>query len=143
MKHLFLLFTVLLFISCSERNEKPNQKEEGEIGVNMLRIQIHHSKLYFAGMNGNWDLAYHENHEMEETFEQLDETDDHEIEDYIKMIYPSLENLESAIESKNKEQFIKYFEKLNVTCNSCHIATNHPFIKIKNPDTAPFTNQVY
>ena len=37
----------------------------------MRSIQVHHSKLWFAGMDGNWKLTAFELHEIDETIEAI------------------------------------------------------------------------
>lgn len=37
----------------------------------MGNLQTHHSKLWFAGQNENWDLADFELHELEEAIEDI------------------------------------------------------------------------
>ena len=40
-------------------------------GEMMGSIQVHHNKLWFAGVNANWKLAAFEIHEIQETLEQI------------------------------------------------------------------------
>lgn len=58
------------------------------------------------------------------------------------MIYPQIEDLEKVVKEKNKEEFIKEYELLTATCNSCHQLNEHPFIEIAVPNSNN-ENQVF
>ena len=110
----------------------------------MSSIQMHHAKLWFAGKNGNWDLA---NFEIEEIQESLDDiqklcADSPDIRS-LPMIYPPLDSIKIAITRKNIKSFTSSFGFLTNTCNNCHKAANHAFNVIKIPDALPVTNQVF
>ncbi|MFA7327397.1 MAG: hypothetical protein WC121_12075 [Candidatus Kapaibacterium sp.] len=104
------------------------------LGTLMNAIQIHHLKLWKSGMMENWELANFELHELEERFEDVERyhTNSANIKS-VKMIYPQLEDLEEVVKEKNKIAFIKEYELLTATCNSCHQINDHPFIKIAVP----------
>lgn len=157
-----ILFTLLLsaLISCQSNNElvekvdeltqkietletvKDNAYKPG-LGMLMNAIQAHHLKLWKSGVNENWELANFELHELEERFVEIERYKENSSNiKSIKMIYPQLEDLEKLVKEKNKEEFIKEYELLTATCNSCHQINDHPFIKIKVPNTDN-ENQVF
>jgi len=114
------------------------------LGEFMISIQMHHSKLWFAGKNGNWELANFELGEIRETLDVINRfnTDRQEIRQ-IPMIDLPLDSLKYAISKKDHAGFSRSFIFLTNTCNSCHQLTNHKFNKIIIPDSPPVTNQVF
>ena len=122
--------------------------KEPKLGLDgiMLSIQTHHEKLYYACKEENWDLSSFLIHELEEGFEDVQKY--HPIHDEIdlnnlvlNLALPAIKKLEVSIKDESKENFDSNFMKLTNACNSCHIATNHQFIKIQLPTTRRFTNQ--
>jgi hypothetical protein len=152
--------TIILFIliSCNHAENKNAdlQKQVDSLqarlantyrpgfGEFMSEIQVHHEKLWFAGDNQNWLLADFEINEIKESLADIREycTDRPESKD-LQMIDAPIDSINTAIQQKNNELFKKDFVLLTVTCNSCHQATNHGFNVIKQPDTPPFSNQVF
>lgn len=156
MKHIsFILFTLTL-LACSQQTDEieilQNRIDslEGKLadtykpglGDFMSGIQIHHSKLWFAGQSQNWELADFEIHEIEEAIEDIEafHKGRKEIEQ-IDMIKPVLDNLDAAIDQRDPIAFNTGFNILTNTCNACHHAAEHGFVVIKIPDTPVFSNQ--
>jgi hypothetical protein len=114
------------------------------LGEFMVSIQLHHAKLWFAGKNGNWELA---NFELGEIQEDLDDIqhynkDRPEIKE-LPMIFSPLDSIRTAVDHKDAPGFNRSFTFLTITCNNCHQVTKHGFNKIKIPDSQPVTNQVF
>lgn len=150
-----ILFTFTLF-ACNPQTEEievlQNRIDSLEsklvdaykpgLGDFMSGIQVHHSKLWFAGQNQNWELADFEIHEIEEAIEDIEEYHEGRKEiEQIDMIKPALERLEAAIDKRDPIAFNTGFNILTNTCNACHQAAGHGFIVIKSPDIPPFSNQ--
>lgn len=110
----------------------------------MNTIQLHHSRLWFAGINQNWALAKFEIDEMNETFDDLKKyvTDRPEVKE-IPMIRPGLDSMEQAVASKNLSRFKSAYLLLTNTCNNCHRATHHGFNIITIPTRLPVTDQKF
>jgi hypothetical protein len=127
--------------SLKSRLDSANTRDLGEF---MLSIQIHHAKLWFAGKNGNWDLAYFEMEEIHESITDIKRycTDRPEISS-LPMIYPALDSLKSAINGKDIESFKVSFVLLTNSCNNCHKVSKYAFNVIKVPNEPPVTNQVF
>lgn len=123
---------------------KINDSYKPGFGEFMSNIQIHHAKLWFAGINQNWELADFEIHEFEETFEAIKKYQS-EIEEskMLMVISPPLDSVKAAVGNKNPVSFKKNFTRLTNTCNSCHQAVKFEFNKVKIPDSPPFTNQEF
>jgi hypothetical protein len=152
-------FVIFFVISCDQASNNKQQVLQNQIdslrnrldqvyapgiGEYMSSIQMHHAKLWFAGKNGNWDLA---NFEIEEIQESLDNIQKHcadspEIRS-LSMIYPPLDSVKLSIAKKNIELFKSDFNLLTNTCNNCHKSANHAFNVIKIPDGLPVSNQVF
>ncbi len=110
----------------------------------MRSMQVHHSKLWFAGINGNWKLAAFELHEMDETVEAIQKyKSEKEESEVIAMLQPALDNVVLAVEQENTVQFKSSYISLTNTCNACHRATNFEFNVVKIPETPPFSNQEF
>jgi hypothetical protein len=114
------------------------------LGEFMVSIQLHHGKLWFAGKNGNWELANFELGEIQEALDDINHynKDRPEIRE-LPMIYSPLDSLKSAVTNKDATAFNRGFILLTNTCNNCHQVTKHGFNKIKIPETPPVSNQVF
>ncbi|MFI5133661.1 MAG: hypothetical protein ACHQEB_04960 [Chitinophagales bacterium] len=154
----FLLFIVLIFENCNQQSDntkalevridslekKINDSYKPGLGEFMSGIQVHHIKLWFAGLNENWELADFEIHEI---MESVDAIKKYEIErsesKLIPMLEPALDSVNAAIRQKNLSQFKNSFVLLTNTCNNCHKAVNYSFNNVKIPESPPFSNQVF
>lgn len=129
-------------------DEYEDGDEEYELAVTMGRMQIYMNKLWFAGKRGNWDLAGFYIHETEECMEEIEsknlKEEGVELSSAIKDwgLNP-LSELEKTIKDKDSKLFLNKYSLMVANCNSCHVATQKSFIKITEPTTPVFTNQVY
>jgi hypothetical protein len=159
MKYLPFVFLVFYLFSCNQQQESERIVLQNQIdslrsrldssyspglGEFMLSIQMHHAKIWFAGKNGNWDLANFEIDEIRETIGSINKycTDRPEISS-LPMIDQPLDSLKLAITKKNSESFKNSFILFTNTCNNCHKVTKHGFNVIKIPDIPPVSNQVF
>ncbi|MEO7982864.1 MAG: hypothetical protein ABI688_02160 [Bacteroidota bacterium] len=113
-------------------------------GEFMSGIQVHHAKLWFAGINNNWELANFEVHEIMEALDDLQtfQTERKETKN-LPMLNPALDSVNKAIQEKNAVLFKNSFILLTATCNNCHKAVEFSFNEVKIPETPPFSNQVF
>lgn len=132
--------------TVSHKEEKKTEEEHYELALAMARMQTYMQKLHFAGQNQNWKLAQFYTHELEETMEDIithnvvDEGT--EISGLVKtMAFPNIEKLEKTIESADKTSFVEGYQLLLRSCNNCHVASNHEFIKVTTPKSEDFINQ--
>lgn len=156
MKQIFLI-PAFVFLTCCRHSEKTEKSLQSQIdslkqkinssyrpglGEFMSNIQIHHAKLWFAGIAGNWDLS---DFELKEIYESVDDIQtyctDRPERELIPMIIPALDSIRQAITNKNIVQFRNSFLILTNTCNRCHLASKHEFNVIRIPETPPFSNQ--
>ena len=166
MKHAILILLAIILFACNREEPAEKQNSQSQIdslqsqidslqsqlknsyapgfGEFMSGIQVHHEKLWFAGINQNWKLADFEIHEIEESLDDIKKycTDRPESKS-IDMINTPLDSVSKAIVSKNETEFKSGYLLLTNTCNSCHQATNHEFNVITIPTTPPFSNQVF
>ena len=157
MKKIILLsFTALVFIniwSCSDANEAHENHEKSRhymphLGQMMLTNQIYHTKLYYAASEQNWDLAEFYTHELTESLEDIiqyyPEYEGLKIKELAtKTALRQVQNLEKAVEKKSLIEFKEGYVQLTNSCNACHVATQHQFIKIKTPEKGDYQNQVF
>ncbi|HNB31032.1 MAG TPA: hypothetical protein PK931_08305, partial [Saprospiraceae bacterium] len=113
-------------------------------GEFMGNIQIHHNKLWFAGLSKNWKLADFEIKEIKETVEAIETYQtEREESQQIAMIKPMLDSVETSIQKNDLAQFKQSFISLTTNCNNCHQATHFEFNVVKIPDHPPFSNQEF
>jgi len=115
-----------------------------DFGEFMIDIQVHHSKLWFAGKNQNWNLANFEVKKMKETIDDLVKYQSQRKEITIMgMLDRSLDSVRVAIEEKDMPQFKTTYGYLTNTCNICHRSYDVGFNVIKIPESSPFSNQEF
>jgi len=157
-KIIFLLMITFVFFSCTENSQQylelQNQMVEIQKKVNdtykpgfgefMSNIQVHHAKLWFAGINENWPLADFEIHEIEESLEDIQKyQSEREETKTLPIIFVPLDSVKASIQNENLISFKSSFTTLTNTCNSCHQAVKFEFNKVKIPDSPPFSNQIF
>lgn len=158
MKNLLFIILLIVFISCNNSSNQidilQNKIDSLKLEINntykpgfgtfMGYIQVHHAKLWFAGINANWQLAEYEIHEMEESFEDLQKyVNNREETKTLPIIYPLLDSLKLVIKKSDLELFKKQYTALTLTCNECHKAVKYNYNSVKIPDNPPFGNQIF
>jgi hypothetical protein len=121
-------------------------EEHFELAEPMGRMQQFLDKLYFSGKEKNWELAGFYLHELEEQAGEIVAAgvieDGHDVSNLAKgFLLPNLEQLEVAVDANDVTQFHAGYEQLVESCNSCHTATEHGFIRLKVPDLSMYKNQ--
>lgn len=112
-------------------------------------IQQHHAKLYYSGMNENWDLAAYQIDEIKEGLDQATELHEHfkdikgSLKDLRHVTDQGVAETEAAIQKKSKTLFLGAYKNLTHSCNQCHQAADHGFIVIQSPVTGMFSNQKF
>ena len=113
-------------------------------GELMSSIQVHHSKLWFAGQNQNWKLADFEIHEIMESLENIKKYQTQRPESQkLGMLNPALDSVNLAIKQKDALAFNRSYMLMTNTCNNCHHAIGFEFNVVKIPETPPFNNQSF
>jgi cytochrome c553 len=124
-----------------------HDEEDVELGVIMSHLQRYAEKLYFAGRVGNAPLAGFYLHEIEETIEDL--AKEKVVDEGMAvgemagaMMTPVLKRLR-ALDFKDRAAFEKEYVLMIETCNACHGATQHGFVKITVPKAPTYQNQSF
>lgn len=148
-----LILTSLLFIGIAcqptqnEQQHADSDEHYAEDAVpliyHMSFMQRYTTKLYFSGMEENWELAGIYTHEIEELSESIldaNHTDDGvDISGLLKtMLPPQIEEIEKAIDAQDRAMFEAKYQTMVQTCNQCHQATNYGVVKVTVPETNPF-----
>ncbi|WP_406843455.1 hypothetical protein [Flavobacterium soyae] len=157
MKYLFFITTIVLMLSAcnkSANNEKVLQNQIDSLqskldktykpgfGEFMSSVQVHHNKLWFAGINQNWKLADFEVNEIQENLNGIKQyCRDRSETQYLPMIDPALDNIRKTIQQQNSTAFKEGYINLTNTCNTCHQTTKHEFNMITVPSLPPYSNQ--
>lgn len=132
----------LLQARIDSLQHKLDQSYRPGLGEFMNAIQLHHAKLWFAGIHQNWPLADFEIHELGEVMEDIRQFNSDRPEvTRLSMIQPVLDSVVQAVNSKDETQFRRHFISLTATCNNCHQATAHGFNVVIIPDQPPVSNQ--
>ena len=159
MRVIYLILISALLIACEGRKSNTGrllQKRIDSLEVKltdsykpgfadfMIGIQIHHSKLWFAGQNKNWGLA---DFEVKKIFETIDGLAKYQKERkemmMMGMLTKALDSIHVAIRLKDIPKFISTYSYLTKTCNMCHTESKVEFNVIKIPARSPFTNQEF
>lgn len=129
------------------KNEKDETGEADDLEIvhYMNRIQSFHAKLYAAGKNNNKQLMGFYLHEIEEEMETIAEgkiiEDGVNISDnMVNFGLNQVKRFETEMETSTFN-FEKSFQDLTVSCNSCHNASSHDYIRITVPSGVPVSNQ--
>ncbi len=118
-----------------------------ELAVYMSDAQRHAHKLGLSIQSKNQPLADFYFHELGETFEAIEkhfpQYDGMQIAALSKaMLDPAKPALSKSIAAGNWPTASIAYDKLVAACNSCHVATEHAFVKITVPTHNPF-NQTF
>ena len=114
-----------------------------------LLVQPRHIKLYYAGLDNNWELASFELQELRSAFRRAARTVPRYLDNDMNMaieafIQPKMKNLENAIKAGDQKVFDQAYSGLVVGCNACHAFLEHSFLVIKVPNasaSASFADQ--
>ncbi len=155
---LLFVIIVIMFTACTDRHENiqpiqvridsMEQQLRGSyrpgFGELMLNIQIHHAKLWFAGKEGNWELADYNESLIQSAFRKIRtyHPDDPNTA-ATSMIDIPMDSIAVAISHKDVLAFRRSFDLLTTTCNNCHMVTKHAFNIITIPRAEPIGNQFF
>jgi hypothetical protein len=148
---LLLLLVTGALSAASADAEVPKRFRPYRLMDVMHQFQRYVDKLYFAGSARNWRLAEWYLWKIEQSAIPLIEG---EVEPYRndsydarllakELLLPALRAISPSIESRDPPQFLTRYDGLVQTCNGCHVATNHGFVKIIVPTAPTYSNQDY
>lgn len=143
---------VLCLAGCSG-TDRTDHEEPGYVpglGEIMGLNQMRHAKLWFAGQAGNWPLAAYEVDELREGFADAARYHPHHktVPEPLTSLIPEyvggpLDDLDTAVKSKDKAAFSAAFDRLTAGCNGCHEEAGFGFNVIKRPTSPPYSNQSF
>jgi hypothetical protein len=118
------------------------------LGEYMGSIQLHMAKLWYAGTAKNWQLMNYEAGEVSEAMENASVSNDTLNLRGVNVhgVLESLQNsvipqLKQSIDTHNEPSFKNSYLILLSSCNDCHRASDHEYIRITEPKGNPVTNQ--
>lgn len=122
--------------------------EHEELAEYMLRLQWYSNKLYFAGINGNEDLTEFYLEELEEVMEEVVHErimeDGKDISSFMNTYGVSqVENLGPTMLGADSATFKTQYNLLIESCNSCHVVSDHRYVKIQAPNAPIASNQKF
>jgi hypothetical protein len=115
----------------------------GSLGDIMGLTQLRHIKLWYAGKNGNWDLANYELGQIKDTFDKAAMFYRDIPIEYIVSVEKPLIALHDATKAKDSVKFVQDFADLTAACNGCHKAAQVGFITVQTPTSSPFSDQKF
>lgn len=131
---------MLAFSACVQSTEQTETKIESYtpgLAVQMKYMQYWTHKVGLSIEAENMELTDFYHHELEEAAEDLIDS----IESYDgypiaqlteSMLVPTLDALEDALDEGNWSDVREAFKAVIISCNSCHVATDHGFIVIND-----------
>lgn len=150
-----LSLSFIFFLACNNKkttaleNEVDSLKKELNnvykpgLGEFMSSIQMHHAKLWFAGINGNWQLADFEMHEIREIMDDIEKycADRPETKSLRSNLSSAIDSMNHAIGKQDVAIFKEKFLYLTSSCNDCHRANAFGINVVTIPTAPPVTNQ--
>ncbi|MGM0632180.1 MAG: hypothetical protein ACQETO_03300 [Pseudomonadota bacterium] len=116
--------------------------DEVELVDNMSLLQYFSHKAALSIDARNRELADFYVHELEEAVEEtgsVESYDGHAIGELSgAMLRPALENLEGALDDGEWPDVSQAFDAMIQSCNSCHQATEHGYIRIQRSSENPW-----
>jgi len=142
--------------ACSDakpaQNPEPAAPPRPYVLVDVMgQFQRFADKLYFAGAAKNWELADWYLWKLEaaalpviEGRIEVYRTEKYDVQPLMRnLLIPAIRALGEAIEKQSDADFALRYRALVQTCNACHTAAEHPFIRIVVPTAPIYTNQDY
>lgn len=133
----YLLLAMIYFIGTSD-----NAMADGdaELASWMSQMQVYLHKLDLSVQAENEKLISFYLHELEELSEEIaDEVDTYDGfpvgELTESMLIPRIEEMEESLEGGDVSASLT---RLIDTCNACHVATDHGYIRISKAGSNPF-----
>ena len=155
-KSAFLIVFLLVFVSVAGllvdliatpgfAQEAKNQGQLPRLADLMNEaMQVHHTKLWFAGHANNWILADYEVKKIKETIEQIKETIVDiqtassqwrrvPVGEMLQSVDSNIGALAQAVKANDAVNFDIAYRGLTAACNACHVRAGQPQIKIMVP----------
>lgn len=133
-------------IALLQRSVDSLKAQAPGLGDYMTTIQLHASKLWFAGQAANMKLVKFELDELGESFEAAERLHVKKNEIDVSLVLMSTRTalfplIEQSVSKKSTKEFGEAYRQLLVACNGCHKPVGYEFIHIITPTREPVTNQ--
>ncbi len=118
------------------------------LSVLMNRLQVHHSRMWEPGINGNWALLSYEFGKTRESLEDIkllygeSSHGSSQINTEINKLDATIDSLSKAVEVKSKDDFVKSYNTLTLKCNSCHKEVGLDFYEIIKPSKPAYSGEM-
>lgn len=131
----FVAFNFML-LSMFDSGKTTADDTTPALHILMETMQTYMHKYNLSVLENNGELAGFYLHELEEVSEEIidniDEYDGHPISNLTEtMFLPVIEQAETALENGSPDEIRKSASLLVQSCNNCHQATDHGYIKIR------------
>jgi len=115
--------------------------------MNMI-VQPHHTKLWFAGHEGNWTLAEYEAKEVRSALANVAKARpvfrQQSVADNVEMFLGgAFRAVDEAIKGRDAAKFTEAYTSINTGCNSCHTALNQAQVVIRTPEQGSYPDQEF
>jgi hypothetical protein len=111
-------------------------------------VQPRHTKLWFAGREGNWVLAAYETKELRTALANVTKARprfrDRPVGELIESFMgASLRSMDDAVKEQDSTKFVEAYAGVNAGCNACHVALSQSFVVIKTPEQPSYPDQEF
>jgi hypothetical protein len=145
---LFVSAAVLtgLLAQTSAQTQPPAGYNPGIADLMNLIVQPRHTKLWFAGKEGNWRLAEYEAKELKGALANVakararfrDKPVGEMIEAFLSAPFRSVDD---AIKAGDATKFAEAYRSINTGCNGCHNALGQDVVVIQTPEQHAYPDQ--
>jgi cytochrome c2 len=135
------LLLVAILVTLSVSSARAPADVSAALSDLMIRLQLRHAKLWFAGKLSNWGLANYEARQIDGNLETTGKL----LTDPLRTsrAKEQLQAVRQAVQSKDVPAFTKAYSALTNECNGCHRASGYSSIAIQVPLTLPVPNQLF
>ncbi len=147
MKKYNLLYFVLLFVSCHQKettdgdwikgseNEKITTIEKHFRGFDnaMVEAGYRYQELYWAGQDQNWEYANYQVEKIKLAIQNGLERRPKRAQSAQQFLNHALPEMQKAIQTQDTVVFNKVFANLTINCNNCHAMEKVTFFNVNAP----------
>jgi hypothetical protein len=113
-----------------------------------LIVQPRHTKLWFAGREGNWALAEYESKELRSALANVAKARpvfrQQSVADNVEMFLGgAFRAVDDAVRAHDAAKFAEAYAAVNAGCNACHTALNQSQVVIRTPETPSYPDQEF
>ena len=134
MRFAILFFAGVLALAAPAAADRGEENYELVSAMGCLQYFLHKTGL--ALREGNFRLASFYLHEIEEVLEEVGKVESYDGHPVGKMsgemADEAFETLEKAVDGKKRKASRRAYADMIKACNTCHTATDHGFIKVRD-----------